>query len=291
MSFGAIGGSLLTTAVGSAFSSGGGPGTPSQSSEQVNPFGISGGLFGGSGFGEDGSVNFNLDPQLAQLQGQGLNQSNQFGNLALNNAGSQGAFNLGQQFMGQLNETNPLALQNTLFQQQAGLLQPQFQQQQLDQEGRLFAQGRLGSTAGSNQQEALLNSQNNTFGQLLANAFQQSQGQQQQTAGLASMFSQLDPQLSGLFQSLGTGGLSNALNINQGNIDTLALGGDLNTSSSTIGALGPEANNPLSAGLITSGAGGIGKALGGLFQGGPVDFFGTPNQTQGPNTTVTKTRL
>lgn len=291
MAWAAIGGAVATSVIGGTLSSGGGPGTPAQSNTQVNPFGVSGGLFGGSGFGEDGSVNFNLDPQLAQLQGQGLNQSNQFGNLALNNAGSQGAFNLGQQFMGQLNETNPLALQNTLFQQQAGLLQPQFQQQQLDQEGRLFAQGRLGSTAGANQQEALLNSQNNTFGQLLANAFQQSQGQQQQTAGLAGQFSQLNPQLAGMFQQLGTGGLNNALNINQGNIDTLALGGDLNTQTTSTGALGPEANNPLSAGLIASGAGGIGTGLGGLFQGGPVDFFGTPNQTQGPNTTVTKTRL
>ena len=270
MSWGAIG----ATVIGGALGGGGGSGgQAAQSQSFTNSFNLEGGLFGDSNFNRGtGVVSQVLDPRLAQLQGQGLDQSNQFGALALNNAGSQQAFNLGQGFAGQLSQTDPLGLQQTLFNQQSSILQPGFDQANFDLEGRLFSQGRLGSTGGALQQQAQLDSQNTAFGQLLADSFQQSQAQQEQTAGLASTFLQLDPQLSGMFQQLGTSGLNNALNINASGLDSLANAGQLSASSSSTGATA-DTVSPFSAvggGLLTSGAEQFGDIFGGLFQSSPV---------------------
>lgn len=271
MSWGAVGASVVGGLLGGGGGGGGQASSSfSKSSTQTDPFGLQGGLFGGSGF--DGT-NFNqvLDPRLGQLQGQGFDQSNQFGNLALGNQGSQTAFNLGQGFAGQLSQTDPLSLQNTLFQQQAGLLRPGFEQDTLNLESRLFSQGRLGSTGGALQQQGLQDSQNTAFGQLLANSFQQSQGQQAQTAGLAQNFLQLDPQLSGMFQNLGTQGLNNGLNIQNSANNTLFGAGTLARSSQEeSSSTGPIADtvSPLSAfggGLLTSGVQNLTGQIEGLF--------------------------
>ncbi len=284
MSMGAIGGSLLTSAVGGMFGGSGGAGTPSV--QQTNPFGLEGGLFSGSGFNQngDGNVQMQMNPQMQALQGQGFDMATMFNNQAMNNPNAAQAGQLGGDFMSQLQNMDPMAMQNAMFQQQAAMLQPGFDKQLFDQESRQFKMGTFNSSGGADQRQATLDSQNSAFGQLMANSFQQAQSAQAQTANMAGQFSQLDPQLRGLFQQMGTGGLNQGLNINASQLDTMNMGQGM--ASSNVGATaapGPSLLNSFGNGLLTQGAGGLGDALGGLFAGagaaGP-----TQATVQGPGT-------
>ena len=71
----------------------------------------------------------------------------------------------------QIQDLNPLELQQSLYDQQYGLLQPQQEQQTLDQESRLLQQGRLGSTGGAGQIQALQEAQGQERAGLLANSY------------------------------------------------------------------------------------------------------------------------
>ncbi len=292
MSFGAIGGAVATSVIGGMLSgSGDSPGQPSQSQTSTGPFNLEGGLFGGSSFDpKTGQVNQVLDPRLASIQGQGFDLGAGFNQQAMTNPNIGFANQAGGNFLQGLGQQNPLDLQSQLFQQQSTLLQPGFDQQNLDLEGRLFAQGRLGSTSGSNQQNAQLDSQNTAFGQLLAQSFQQSQQQQAQQANLGQSLAGFSPQLAGMFQNVGAAGLQQSLGIEGAGQNALANAGNLTTSSTTTGATPGHQSGVSVAGdaLLASGMGGFGTAVGGLFQGAPVDFFGTPESQQG---TQTRTRL
>jgi len=272
MSWGAIG----ATVVGGIMSGGGGGGGgEAPAVQRTESFGIEGGLFGGSGFNrESGTITNAMDPRLAGIQGQGLDMAGLFNNQAMNNQNAQMFGNLGGQFGMQLGNTDPLQLQSQLYNQQASILQPQFDKQLLDQENRQFSQGTFGSTVGANQTQALLDSQNTSFGKLLSNSFQQSQMQQQQTAGLSGMFAGLDPQLRQQFQNLGTGGINQSLGIQGAGEQALQTAGQL-TSSNTGGT--PDsmsATQQVGAGILTAGVGGLTQGIEGLFSPSGV------NQTQ-----------
>ena len=71
----------------------------------------------------------------------------------------------------QIQDMNPLELQQSLYDQQYGLLQPQQEQQTLDQEARLLQQGRLGSTGGAGQMQALQEAQGQQRAGLMANSY------------------------------------------------------------------------------------------------------------------------
>ena len=71
----------------------------------------------------------------------------------------------------QIQDMNPLELQQSLYDQQYGLLQPQQEQQTLDQEARLLQQGRLGSTGGAGQIQALQEAQGQQRAGLMANSY------------------------------------------------------------------------------------------------------------------------
>ena len=71
----------------------------------------------------------------------------------------------------QIQDLNPLELQQSLYDQQYGLLQPQQEQQTLDQESRLLQQGRLGSTGGAGQMQALQEAQGQQRAGLMANSY------------------------------------------------------------------------------------------------------------------------
>ena len=235
--------------------------------QQTGPFGIQGGLFGGSSFDQEtGTVNNAMSAQAQNASNLGFAQSNQFGNAAFNDPGAMQQQAMGLNFMNQAGNTDPLALQGQLFGQQSAIMQPMFQQQQLDQEGRLFAQGRLGSTPGANQQQALMQSQNNTFGQMLNNAFGQSQAQQAQQMGFGQSLFNQGLQRQGTLQGMGAQGLQQALALQGAQDQSLQTAGQL-TSSNVGGTAGTV--SPMSAvggGLLAGGAQGLGDAIGGLFQ-------------------------
>lgn len=87
-----------------------------------------------------------------------------------------------QQFMdrrgqtaAQIQDLNPLELQQSLYNQQLGLLAPEQERQSLAQESRLLQQGRLGSTGGAGQMQALQEAQGQQRLGLLSNSYQQAQ--------------------------------------------------------------------------------------------------------------------
>jgi hypothetical protein len=260
-------GALASTVIGGMLSKGGSK--PAKAAQSfTSPFSTNGGIFAGTGF-QDGNLNMSMSPEMQAASDQGLAQNAMFGGQAMNDPGALQQRQMGMDMLSAAGSNDPLALQQALFQQQAGLMQPMFQQQQLDQEGRLFAQGRLGSTAGGNQQQALMQSQNNTFGQMLNNAFGQSQQQQAQQIGLGQGLMSGGVGLQGMLQGMGAAGLQQPLGIQDAMNSTLQTGGNIARQGS--GAVGAS-TSPLGAvgqGLLAGGAQGIGDALGGLFQPGP----------------------
>jgi hypothetical protein len=90
--------------------------------------------------------------------------------------------NLMQQYMdrrgqtaAQIQNLDPMELQQQLYNQQLGLLQPEQERQALTQESRLLQQGRLGSTGGAGQMQALEEAQGQQRLGLLSNSYQQAQ--------------------------------------------------------------------------------------------------------------------
>lgn len=90
--------------------------------------------------------------------------------------------NLMQQYMdrrgqtaAQIQDLDPMELQQQLYNQQLGLLQPEQERQSLAQESRLLQQGRLGSTGGAGQMQALQEAQGQQRLGLLSNSYQQAQ--------------------------------------------------------------------------------------------------------------------
>ena len=114
------------------------------------PRGVSG-LFGTFGYDEQGGSTMALSGDL-QAQYDAL----------MGRAGQTGQ---------QIQDLNPLELQQSLYDQQMGLLQPQQEQQTLDQEARLLQQGRLGSTGGAGQMQALAEAQGQQRAGLLASSY------------------------------------------------------------------------------------------------------------------------
>lgn len=93
--------------------------------------------------------------------------------------------NLMQQYMdrrgqtaAQIQDLDPMELQQQLYNQQLGLLQPEQERQSLAQESRLLQQGRLGSTGGAGQMQALQEAQGQQRLGLLSNSYQQAQATQ-----------------------------------------------------------------------------------------------------------------
>ena len=108
-----------------------------------------------------------------------------FGGFSYDDASQQASMNLSpemqaqydalmlraQEQAGQIQNLNPLELQQQLYAQQYGMLQPQQAEQTLNQEARLLQQGRLGSTGGAGQMQALQEAQGQQRAGLMANSY------------------------------------------------------------------------------------------------------------------------
>jgi len=71
----------------------------------------------------------------------------------------------------QIQDLNPLELQKSMYNQQLGLLQPQQEKQFLSTEARLLQQGRLNTTGGAGQLQALEEAQGQARAGLLADSY------------------------------------------------------------------------------------------------------------------------
>ncbi len=71
----------------------------------------------------------------------------------------------------QIQDLDPMALQQQLYNQQLGLVAPEQERQSLAQESRLLQQGRLGSTGGAGQMQALQEAQGQQRLGLLSNSY------------------------------------------------------------------------------------------------------------------------
>ena len=121
-----------------------------QAYQRSLPRGVSG-LFGTFGYDEQGGSTMALSGDL----------QSQFDAL-MGRAGQTGQ---------QIQDLNPLELQKSLYEQQYGLLQPQQERETLEQESRLLQQGRLGSTGGAGQMQALQEAQGQQRAGLLASSY------------------------------------------------------------------------------------------------------------------------
>ena len=272
MSWGAIGGATVSVVGGSLLGGGGSSGGQSSSQNSgFDSFAGQSGLFNTSyDVDQDNLQSYVANGQLQDAQALGLGTANQFGGLAQNNQNSQLAQQAGAGFLGQLNEFDPMQVQQSQFNLLNPQMQEQFQQDRLAQENRQFAQGRLGSTGGAQDVQALRQAQGNQQNQLMFDSFGQGQQAQAQMAQLGGQLSQLDPQLSGMFQNVGNSGLQNALGIDAASLNQSQVAGSFSGQYGGGSQSGPSFNplQTVGQGLVTSGAQGLGNAAAGLFTPG-----------------------
>jgi hypothetical protein len=236
------------------------PATPAV--QQVNPFTNQGGMFGGVWDGE--TYNQTMTPEMQALTQQQQGLATHYGNQLLNDPNAQMAQQQGLGFLSGLQQ-DPFAAQQQLFDQQNQLLMPQQEQARMAQESRLFSQGRLGSTGGANDQEALLNAQSAQTQGLFNQSFNQAQAQQAQQAQIGQNLSMLNPQMQGMYGNMQSQQMSNLFGINQGQVAQGQLGATL--ASSNVGGTNAQMNSTgmLGQGLMVGGSNYLADNLGTLF--------------------------
>jgi len=237
---GGIGTSILGDALG-------GGGDSSQQSQQQMRNISGGGLFDTTGAGQ-----IALTPEMQAIQ-QGL-----FAQAGGQDRFQQQAGQLGQQFLGQVGSTDPFATAQTQFGRMEDILAPQRDQERMAQESRLFSQGRLGSTGGAQQQQALESAFLQQQQQGLYDALGQGQAIQGQQIERGAFLGQMP-------LSQQTQALNNLLGIQTGATQQLgqtALGGQTTT------APGVDVMGTLGTGLMTTGAEQLGQGFQGMFSSG-----------------------
>jgi len=230
---------------------GGGKGETTTTAQTPTPIDISGGgLFDTTGAGQ-----INLTPEMQAIQ-QGL-----FAQAGGQDRFQQQAGQLGQQFLGQVGSTDPFATAQTQFGRMEDILAPQRDQERMAQESRLFSQGRLGSTGGAQQQQALESAFLQQQQQGLYDALAQGQAIQGQqiSQGLALGQTPLSQQ---------TQALNNLLGIQTGATQQLEVGGTLGGVTQAKTTPGVTAGGLLGGGLMESGGELFGAGMKGLFSGG-----------------------
>ena len=281
--WGPIAGGVASTAVGSLL--GGGDSSANDTQEAFQDFSTSGGLFDSAlrntGKGQDSVVDYGINGPIGNLQSQLIGGAqNMFGNQG--NAGMAGE--IGAQFLGGLGSSNPLETQQALFGQLSPQLIAQQNQDFFDMEGRLFGQGRLGSTGGNNQLGTLFDSQADARNRLLGDTFGMAQQAQAQQAGIGAQMSQLDPQLQGLFSGIGNQQLMAALGIQDSADRSFRTGAQVGGASriseqnagQDLGLGGAIGRGLMMGGLDKIGQGVEGFDFGNMFGGSPPNMSAQP---------------
>ncbi len=235
---------------------------------------------GGSG-GSGGQMGLDMaitDPRLLAISQGGLQGAEQFLGNALTNPLADEASLIASRFMNELGATSPM----DVALQQFGLLNPILQEEQerdaLNLENRLFAQGRLGSTGGSQDFNALMDAQTDAERKLLFDSLGQGMATQAQNASLAATMAQLDPTLRQAQLGLAGGMLNIPLGIQSAMLQQAQVAGGLAgaSQSGNITSPGIDVGQSIGAGLLNQGIQGITNAIPGLFSGGSSSFFNDP---------------
>ena len=269
MAIGSVLGGLGSTLLGGVMSKG--SGSSSRAKSEIRDFRSSNGLFDTDKdkVGKTNKMTSQATGDMLDYQNQQLSHAGLFGDMAVNNATADMAGQMGQDFLGNLGAYDPMQIAQMQFDQFNPILQDQNNQDFLDMENRLFAQGRLdqnGVGGGNGQMNALFDAQQDGQRKLLFDSFGQGLAAQNQQFNLGSSLAQLDPQLRGLFQSLGTQGMNNVLSIDQQGLNRYSAfaGGSQGSQAASTPGFNPV--GAIGAGLLNSGANGLTNAMNGLFQ-------------------------
>ncbi len=203
---------------------------------------------------------------LNSIQTTNLNDARSFFRNVRSNEDASLANELGGEFLAGINAFDPMQVAQMQFDQFNPILQDQFDEDRLNMEERLFSQGRLGSTRGANDFNALLDSQEDSRRKLLFDSFGQGLAAQNQQFNMAQGLLALDPTLRGLFQGLGNNSLRSALDVQNAGLNQLAVGAGLTGGSSGGANTGINIGQQVGAGLLNSGVNGLTQGLDGLFQ-------------------------
>ncbi len=270
MSFGAIGGAVASTVVGSALSRrGGGSGGSTEVQQSANPFMSDHGDFFAQ-LDSKGNAEAYSRGNTGILEANGISDARDFAFDARNNRGADTANSLGNEMLDGIDAFDPMSIARQQFDLFNPILQEGFEDDRLSQENRQFSQGRLGSTGGANDVNALLDSQRDSERKLLFDSFGQGMAAQGQQIGNASSLLQLDPQLRGMFQNLGSNSLNNSLNINDQSLDRFNAFAAAQGGNSVSTTRGGSTTSQVGNGLINAGVNQLGKEVGGLFAPSPA---------------------
>jgi hypothetical protein len=224
---------------------------------------------------------------LQALNQLGLDQSGLFFNMAADSESAARAGELGLNFLNQLGETDPMEIAQSQFNLLNPILQQQQEQDFLDFEQRAFSQGRMGSTAGARDLNALTDAQTDAERKLLFDSLGQGMASQAQTANLAATMAQLDPAIRGAFQGIGQGFLNIPMELQNQMLRQAQVAGGLSGATNTGTLTTPSTSvNPMQAmgaGLLNSGIQGLTNSIPGLFQGSnTASFLGGTNPAYMP---------
>ena len=233
-----------------------GGGSKADNPGRAAEFAVSDGLFSGAGLraqkGQD-RLKLGLTGGLKSIQDAQIAEALAMVGIVPKNATIAG--NLATDFLGGL-EADPLRVAENQYNLLAPILQQQQQDDFLDLESRLFGQGRLGSTGGARDLNALFDSQQDADRALLFDSLNQGLASQQQNANIGMALAQMEPQLTGLFRGLGSASLTDALNIQDSalnNYSILAAAQGAGSGASAPGRGGVGFGDLLLGGLASAG--------------------------------------
>lgn len=273
--FGAIAGGLASGIAGGLMGGGGSKGGGSnQALNNVSNNGLFNTGWVKEHRGNPGRATIGATGAMLGLQNGAVGDAGMFNEMARNNQSADMAGQLGQDMMANMGAWDPYQIAKMQYDQMMPILADDFDQANLKMEGRQFAQGRLGSTGGANDFNALFDSQGDTQRKLLADSFGQGLAGQAQNAQLAQSFMQLDPTLRGLFQGLGSNSLSNALSIQGAALDQFNASNVAAAGGNSGRGAGFNPMQDIGAGLMNSGVNQISGAFQGLFN--PTPQTGNP---------------
>ena len=267
MAWAAVGGGVAMGVTGHLLG-GGGDSSANDTQEQYVGYNTQGGLFdprlikGVKGESDD-TLDFGVGGDIGALQNQLVGGS---GNL----------FGQGQNWWDSLGSSNPFETQQRLYDQLSPQMIDQQNQDFFDMEGRIFGQGRLGSTGGSDQLNALSDSHQDARSRLLFDTFGQ---------GLQAQAHQGN--MAGLFGNAGNQQLLAALGIQGGANDSTRLatllGGASRISEHSGGQPVGQGGffDSLGTGLMTNGINQVNSGVNGMFQTQP--YQSTPAFDNGGN--------
>jgi hypothetical protein len=246
MSWGAIGGSVASAVVGSALSKEGG-GSSSSSGIMTTPV-HGGGLF---------DTNINTG-QISLTQPMREAQQNLFSYAKGIDPFQKQAGALGLGFLNQVGSFDPFEAAATQAGRMNDIMAPEWNRQNLSLENRLFQQGRLGSTGGSQQQGALYEAQNQQQAKNLVDALGQAQNIQGNLINRGLLLGKTPMQMQ-------TQALNNLFGMNTSALNQMRAGIVGGTSQ---GPIAPTLMNQLGQGLLAGGASGLANADWGSMFGG-----------------------